>query len=104
LDSLLFDDIALLDDFGFFDIGNETAIDLQPTFDEGIVSEDDVAEWSGPVDAERRKTATRERRVVSPVMTALTKWVVPIVMLAMDEGSTDADLTEVWETGQPMLS
>ena len=41
--------------------------------------------------APRRRTATRERRVRSRVTTALTKWVVPIVTLATDVGSTEAD-------------
>jgi len=41
---------------------------------------------------ERRRTATRQRRVVSRVITALTKCVVPIVTLAMEDGSTEADL------------
>lgn len=44
---------------------------------------------------ERRSTATCERRVRSRVTTALTKWVVPIVTLATEDGSTDADLNMV---------
>lgn len=42
----------------------------------------------GPV---RRTTATGDSRVESRVITALTKCVVPIVTLATELGSTDAD-------------
>lgn len=41
------------------------------------------------------RTATRERRVESRVITALTKCVVPIVTLAMEDGSKEADLNIV---------
>lgn len=44
---------------------------------------------------ERRRIATLERRVESRVTTALTKWVVPMVTLAMEDGETDADVNMV---------
>jgi hypothetical protein len=44
---------------------------------------------------DNRITATRDRRVESRVTTALTKWVVPIVTLATEDGATEADLNMV---------
>jgi hypothetical protein len=44
---------------------------------------------------DRRRMATRERRVESRVTTAFTKCVVPIVTLATEDGSTEADLNIV---------
>lgn len=44
---------------------------------------------------DKRMMATLDRRVESRVTTALTKWVVPIVTLATEEGSTEADLNIV---------